>query len=181
MTTEIIPFYTNGVATPLFKEYPVEFGDSWICVTFLKDHPDLSLIAMLYKNNKYPKGTIIFSKYIHNDYPDMYYTLDKDHLANRVYTNPMYRRRGYWKIFGSLMRSIIYNYNGIIPDGSADRANAVEKAYLAMVSIGKQAKWLPNNGRMFKHMGSEIEPPREPAYPYIWYNQRAGGKVSDRS
>jgi len=179
MATEITPDTTNGIPTPSFSSYPEELGDSWIQVTFLKDHPDLSLIAMLYINSKHKKGTVIFSDYIPNDYPDMYYTLDKQHLANRVYTNPEYRRRGYWKIFGTLMRSIIYNYNGIIPDGSTDRAKAVEKAYLAMVNIGKQAKWLPNNGRMFKHLASEIEPPREPAYPYIWYNQRVGGRVSD--
>lgn len=175
MNTIITPYETNGVATPHFSQYPTEFGHSWVQVTKFENHPTLTYAVCLYINDKYPNGTIVFSKYISNDYPDMYYTLDYNHRANRVYTNPVYRRRGYWKIFGTLMRSIIYNYNGVIPDGSADRANAVEKAYLAMVRIGKQKGWLPNNGRMFNHQGSEIEPPREPAFPLIWYNQRIGG------
>ena len=175
METIITPQETNGVATPHFSQYPTEFGHSWMQITFLKDHPDLSFAVCLYINNKYPNGTIIMSKHISNDYPDMYCTLDHNHKANRLYTNPIYRKRGYWKILGTLMRSIMYSYNGVIADGSADRANAIEKAYLDMVRIGKQKKWLPNNGRMFSHQGSEIEPPREPVFPYIWYNQRIGG------
>ena len=175
MSTIITPCETNGVATPSFSNYPKELGDSWVMVTFFKDNPAVSTAVCLYINNKYPKGTIVMSKYMMNDYPDMYYILDKTNTVTRFYTNPIYRRRGYWKLFGTLMRSIMYNYNGIVPDSTDDRAFFGEKAYLAMVNIGKQKKWLKNNGRMFNHLGIEFEPPRNPAFPSIWYNQRIGG------
>jgi hypothetical protein len=178
MSTEIIPDSTDGIPTPWFSSYPEELGNSWIHNCFMEDHPSIGLVSCVYFNDKYPKGTVIFSRHILNDYPDMYITWDKKYLANRMYTNPIHRRKGYWKFVGVLLRCLMYGYNRTVVDGSDDRAFAIEKAYLKMMSFG-QKKWLPNNGRMLKHKGWEIQPPREPAYPYIWYNQRIGGKIND--
>lgn len=175
METIVTPVINNGVATPSFSQYPKEFGDSWIHVTLFDDHLTLAAIMCLYINDKHPPGTIIISKYMMNDYPDMHFTFNKNFEGERMYTNPVYRKRGYWKLFGILMRSIFYNYNGTVLESTSNRALAVERAYLAMVKLAKQKDWVPNNGRMFNHMGSEIEPPRDPAYPAVWYNQRVGG------
>ena len=186
MDTVVTHVETDGIATPSYSQYPTELGESWVQVTFFEDHPTLGGVIALYKNNRYTTGTIIFSKYILNDYPDMYLTFTKNGniagtdkntgiLADRMYTNPIYRKRGYWKFVGTLMRSIIYSYNKRILDGTTNRAMAIERAYLKMMSLGGQKRGFNNNGRMFKHSGSEIEPPREPSFPFIWYNQRIGG------
>lgn len=175
METIITPVINNGVATASFSQYPKEFGNSWVHVTLFDDHLTHAAIMCLYINDKYPNGTIIISKYIMNDYPDMHCTLNKNFEGERIYTNPTYRKRGYWKLFATLMRSVLYNYNGVVIDSTSNRALAVERAYMSMMKLVDQKRWLHNNGRMFKHMGSEIEPPRDPAYPATWYNQRLGG------
>ena len=185
--TTVSHLETDGVPTPSYSQYPSELDKSWIHVTFFEDHPKLAGVISIYKNDKYPTGTVIFSKHILNEYPDMYMTLNKGGatyatteknvvLSDRIYTNPVYRRRGYWKWAGSMMRSILYSYNGLVLDGTDDRALAIEKIYVKAMKLGGQKKWFPNNGRMFNHKGWEKEPPREPAFPYIWYNQRLGGK-----
>jgi hypothetical protein len=175
MTTNTIitPITIDGLAMADLSQYPTEFGDSWIHVCFLNGD-NLKILICLYKNNKYPNGTFVFSEYTPNDYPDMYTTIDLLYHSNRMYTNPIYRNRGYWKLLASLLRSVFYTHAQIVLEGTPNRSPIAHGIYKKVTKLVKHAT--PNTpfpgGRTFM---PEQVPPRDPAFPVVWYGQRIGG------
>ena len=184
-TTTITPITIDGHAMMSLSQYPTELGNSWIHSCSV--NADIIKISIgLYKNNKYPNGTIIFSRFTPNEYPDMYTIQAPDYLgsytdsnktveSNRMYTNPIYRRRGYWKFLASVLRSVFYNNaGGILLEGTRDRSPITNKLYATLSKVMNHNR--PNSpipgGRAFM---PEQEPPRDPASPVIWFGQRIGG------
>jgi hypothetical protein len=167
------------------SQYPTELGDSWIHACFVNSE-FIKISIGLYKNTTYPTGTIIFSQFTPNQYPDMYtiqapdqrgsYTeLNKTVESNRMYTNPIYRRRGYWKFLASVLRSVFYNNaGGILLEGTRNRSPITNRLY------GTLTKLMNHNNPNSPILGGRIsmpeqEPPRDPASPVIWFGQRIGG------
>lgn len=163
----------NEIVIPNLEDYPQELENSWIHIYKVEDHFDISYIVSFYNNDDYPRGTIIVSPFLYHIYPDSYVIFNKDNLSTRIYTNPVYRGRGYWKWIPQVLRCFFYNnFDNIYLDSSPERSMAGEKAYKKAIEIMKQKKIYVNNGRM--KLG-ELEPPRDPSFPYIWYNNRIGG------
>ncbi len=166
----------DGVPLVSLSEYPSELGPSWIHACFV-NQDTIKLSISLHKDNTYPAGTIIVSNFIRNKYPDMY-TLQKfendSFVSDRMYTNPIHRRLGYWKYLAALLRSVFYTNFNLNIEGSINRSPIADKFYKNITKILKHNS--PNSalsgGRMF--MG-EQEPPRDPMSPVIWYEQRIGG------
>lgn len=73
-------------------EYPKELVGSWWHITFFNDHPYLDGIASVYFNNKYKSGSIFYSDYMLNEYPDIYATWKKTDTEN-VNAERMYVRK----------------------------------------------------------------------------------------
>jgi hypothetical protein len=158
---------------PEFNEYPKELENTWLHVYKVKDHFDLSYIVSFYKNNDYPRGTVIVSPFLYHKYPDGYVIFDKQYFSSRIYGNPMYRGRGWWKWVPIVLRTFFYsNMNKIFVDATPERSMAGERSYKKALPYLKQKNPTINNGRM--NLG-EMEPPRDPTSPYIWYNNRVGG------
>ncbi len=74
------------------NKYPEELKGSWFNFTNIKDHPILAGICSVYFNDLYPSGTIIFSDYIINEYPEIYATWDKDYMSNKMFVSPKFRK-----------------------------------------------------------------------------------------
>jgi len=163
--TEFYIKNVEGVNIPYLNQYPEELSDSWIHICETPMHRQIAYIVSFYHNTDNPKGTIIYSHKIYNKYPDMFITLDKNFLADRMYTNPKLRKRGYWKWAAMVLRPFFYNnLNKIYIDGRRDRAPFAEKAYL------KAASMLSDTKIEYSKLKKNIWD-RDPVFPYIWYNQ----------
>jgi hypothetical protein len=173
METSVSPYFVNNeISIPELSCYPWELEDSWIhvCKTNNKKSP---YIVSFYNNKDYERGTIIYSEFIYHKYPTSYVIFNEKNLAERIYTNPVYRGRGYWKWVPLVLRCFFYNnLNKIYLDATPERSMAGERAYKKAIHLLKQKHIYINNGRM--NIG-EIDPPRDPAFPYVWYNQRIKG------
>jgi hypothetical protein len=171
MKTEVDPYFINNeISIPKLSSYPWELEDSWVhvCKTNNKRNP---YIVSFYNNKDYKRGTIIYSEFIYHKHPTSYVIFNESNLAERMYTNPKNRGRGYWKWIPLVLRCFFYNnLEKIYLDGSPERSLAAEKAYKKAVALLKQKSIYINNGRRV-HL-EETTPPRDPAFPYIWYNQR---------
>jgi hypothetical protein len=92
-----------------------------------------------------------------------------------MYTNPIYRRRGYWKFLASVLRSVFYNNaGGILLEGTRNRSPITNRLY------GTLTKLMNHNNPNSPILGGRVsmpeqEPPRDPASPVIWFGQRIGG------
>lgn len=183
--TVITPIVVDGHSMMDLSQYPTELGDSWIHSCFVNSNL-IKISIGLYKNNKYPSGTIIFSEFTPNQYPDMYTIhapdqidhsgkLEKTIESNRMYTNPIYRRRGYWKFLCSVLLPVFYhNAGGIILEGTRNRSPITDKLYK------KLSKMINHKNQNFPQAGGRIdmleqEPPRDPMLPIVWFGQRIGG------
>jgi hypothetical protein len=98
-------------------EYPIELYGSWWHVTFFKDHPTLDGMASVYFNDKYKSGTIFYSDYLLNEYPDIYATWSKTNTntvnANRMHMNKSLRGKSLGPI-SILYGAAILNHFGKI-------------------------------------------------------------------
>jgi hypothetical protein len=176
MSTVLNAVELNGISLVELSEYPSELGQSWIHASFINGSV-IDLSISLYKDNAYPNGTIIVSEFVRNKYPDMY-TLQKfegsNFVSDRMYTNPVYRRLGYWKYLAGLLRSVFYTNFNLVIEGSTNRSPIANKFYKNISKVLKHNS--PNspviNGRI---LANEQEPPRDPISPIIWYEQRVGG------
>lgn len=176
MSTVLNAVEIDGISLVELSEYPSELGQSWIHASFINGSV-INLSVSLYKDNMYPEGTIIVSEFIRNKYPDMY-TLQKfeedSFVSDRMYTNPIYRRLGYWKYLAGLLRSVFYTNFNLVIEGSKNRSPVADKFYKKISRVLSHNS--PNSpiigGRLFMN---EQEPPRDPTSPVIWYEQRIGG------
>jgi hypothetical protein len=176
--TNVVTNTVNEKKIPYLSSFPKELENVWVHVHKFENHPTLSLVVSLYKNDDFKKGTIIISPYFYHKYPDVYcvYTKDVDgetHIGTRAYTNPKYRGRGYWKWFILFLRSFLYNNLQMYTDVSPERNSFMEKAYKnVQKTINYEYDKYKNDGKMYT---KEYQEPRDPCFPDIWYNHRIGG------
>lgn len=160
---------------PIFKSIPKEFENSWIKITKL-NLEKTKHVACFYFNDKYPSGTVIVSNKVDDSYPDIYVTFDKNNQAERLYINPLMRKKGYLHIVPLVLRKCFWEYLGIIVDGSTDRSYKADRAYNIAKEILNETPSLNNKiENLSANARYEIEPPRDPIYPNVWSNQRIGG------
>lgn len=146
-------------------DYPEELKGSWIQLTFLPDHPVLDGICCLYFNDKHPSGTVLFSEYIDNEYPDIYATWDKDIYSNRMLINPIIRNRGIasaglnygTRILLSTGKVLKYYPNDFNP------GNALWKAAFGDVIVSEGAE---------DHSPTDEESFEQPIYPHVFFYKR---------
>lgn len=154
--------------------FPEKLTGFWVHVCVKPDHKTFTYIVSIYKNNQYPTGTVILSEYLPYTYPDMYMCVDNKYHAIRVYTNPTHRRNGYWVSFGVFFKSFFATQFGVDLEAPFDRSRVTDRIYAKARRIAGQAFATPTlkGGRIDQ---DEMEPPRDPAFPVIWFGQRIGG------
>lgn len=155
-------------------DFPKELDGFWVHVCVEPDHKDFTYIISIYKNNQYPTGTLIFSKYLPYAYPDMYVCIDSNYYTIRMYTSPLYRRRGYWVLFGVFFKSFFATQLNVHLEAPPDRSKLADRIYARARKLAGQTYSTPvlRGGRIDQ---DEMEPPRDPAFPLIWFGQRIGG------
>lgn len=163
----------NG-AQYLNFSFPEKLTGFWVHVCVEPDNPGYTYIVSIYKNDAYPTGTVILSKYMPYEYPDMYMCVDTNYQAIRVYTNPIHRRNGYWVAFGVFFKTFFAEQFGVDLEAPFDRSKWTDKIYNKARKIYGQSFVTPvlRGGRIDQ---DEMEPPRDPAFPLIWFGQRIGG------
>jgi hypothetical protein len=179
--TEFVPEVINNNKLIFdIQSKPKNLKNFWAVVTKIKRHPFISHAVAIYINDKKPNGTIIYSNYFYHEYPDLYVIYDKDNNAIRVYTGILHRNKRYWEYFAFLFRNFFYFNLDIYTDIAKDRTDYAEKMYLRIVdsvsdrlSSGKDYYNPISNART---EFSEENIPRDPCFPYIWYNHRMAGK-----
>lgn len=173
--------FKKKISSDLFLDkYPEKLNSYWIQITELKDNNIIKYCVSFYKNKKYPPGTIIVSNYILNDYPDLYLTIDRNLLANRVYTNPKLRPSGAWKWIGVITRLFFYNnLNKQKIDVPSKRSFITDIAYNNTKKILKEKHIYKKND--VEKIFELTEPPRDFLYPALWYNKRVKRILSNES
>ena len=162
------------------KSKPENLENFWAVVTKIKRHTFISYAISIYINNDFPPGTIIHSNYFYHKYPDLYVIYDKHHNAIRIYTGLEHRNKKYWEYFVFLFRNFFYCNLNIYTDIAEDRTDYAEKMYLTIMESINNLVALEEEHYNFspniKINFSEKEIPRDPCFPYIWYNHRMVGK-----
>jgi hypothetical protein len=180
MATKVKFKKNNNVVTIDLDKFPEELENSWCFIhDFKNNHNMYSYMFCLYNNDDFPKGTVIISPYFYHKYPDIYSLYskpneDKVMFATRVHVNPKHRGKQWMIWYAYITRDIFWNNFGFIADVTSDRNKKVESWYKRYTELSGQEMKTQNNGRM--NYPSE-EMPRDPAYPYIWYNNRISEKV----
>jgi hypothetical protein len=172
--TKIILMDIDGHSIPSISSYPEELSNSWIHICKTPMHRQIAYIVSIYHNSDNPKGTIIFSNKIYNFYPDMFVTFDKNGLADKMYTRPDLRKKGYWKWVPLVLRPFFYNnLNKTYVDGRQDRSTFADKAYAKAIKMLGQ---IPVEQKKFK---DSFVWRRDPINDYIWYNKRIEGFLNE--
>lgn len=162
-------------SVPLFSSIPDQLKGSWIHITKV-DLKMVNYVIGVYFNNKYPEGTIIISDMIPSEYPDMYATVNKNSITERVYITPNYRKKGLLAVFGLIGRFVFYQYLNMTVDVSFDSSEKNKKAMQIFKStLNEKIEKFPKE-KMSAISLFDINPPRDPVYPNIWHEHRAGGK-----
>ena len=164
---------SNG-AQYLHFDFPEKLTGFWVHVCVEPDTKDFTYIVSIYKNNLHPTGTVLLSNTLPYDYPDMYMCVDNNYHAIRVYTNPIHRRNGYWVLFGVFFKSFFATQFYVNLEAPFDRSKLTDRIYAKARHIVGQTFVTPtlSGGRIDN---PEMEPPRDPAFPLIWFSQRIGG------
>lgn len=114
-------------STADFGDWPKNLDGWWMHLAFLNDHPTMGGICQFYFNDKQESGTISYSDYMLNDYPDGYGTWKKQADISLIFADRVWLRndlRGN-KIGPSLLVEVMkfYEYMGKI--ASIDKTNSV--------------------------------------------------------
>jgi hypothetical protein len=165
---------TTDGAQYLLYNFPEKLYGFWVHVCVEPENPGYTYIVSIYKNEENPTGTVVVSKYMPYEYPDMYMCVDTKYQAIRVYTNPLHRRNGYWVAFGVFFKYFFAEQFGVDLEAPFDRSKWTDKIYTKARKIYGQTFITPvlKGGRIDQ---DEMEPPRDPAFPLIWFGQRIGG------
>ena len=156
------------------SNFPAELKGFWVHVCVEPDHKDFTYIISIYKNNQYPTGTVILSKYLPYEYPDMYVCISSNYLTVRMYTSPLHRRNGYWVLFGVFLKSFFSTHLGVELEAPPDRSKLADRIYARARKVaGQTFATIPLRGGRIDQ--DEMEAPRDPAFPLIWFGQRIGG------
>lgn len=165
----------NNHSVPLFSSIPDQLKGSWIHITKV-DLIKINYVIGVYFNNKYPEGTIVISDMMPVEYPDMYATVNKNLITERVYITPSYRKKGLLAVFGLVGRFIFYKYLDMIADISFDSSEKNKKAMQILKStLNEKIEDFPEENKSAISI-FDINPPRDPVYPNVWHKHRAGGK-----
>jgi hypothetical protein len=164
---------SNG-AQYLHHNLPAELDGFWVHVCVEPDQKDYTYIVSIYKNDEHPTGTIVLSKYLPYAYPDMYVCIDNNYHTVRMYTNPIHRRNGYWVLFGAFLKPFFAKQFNVELEAPSDRSKLADRIYArARLLAGQTFATTPLRGGRIDQ--DEMEPPRDPAFPLIWFGQRIGG------
>ena len=164
---------SNG-AQYLQFDFHAELDGFWVHVCVEPDHKDFTYIVSIYKNDKHTTGTVVLSDTLPYAYPDMYMCVDNRHHAIRVYTNPVHRRNGYWVLFGAFLKSFFATHFNVELEAPPDRSKLADRIYARARKVaGQTFATTPLRGGRIDQ--DEMEAPRDPAFPLIWFGQRIGG------
>jgi hypothetical protein len=179
MIVDFVPEVTEENALIFdIKSKPKNLKNFWAVVTKIDRHPFISQAIAIYVNQDFPSGTIIVSKYFYHKYPDFYVVYDKENNAMRVYTSPPYRGNKNWEYFALLFKNFFYLNLGEHTNLSQDRSVIGEEMYLkikkSVLEKGEDLESFFNPATNIRNDFSEKDVPRDPCFPYIWYNHRMG-------
>jgi hypothetical protein len=161
---------------PIFSAWPKELSGWWMQITKVS-LVQTGWVCQFYCNDTHPEGTVITSEFIQKDYPDMYLLVDHDGTVDRVYINPAYRKRGLLAVSGPILRSLMYEFFNIIVETTTDSSLKTKKGIVeAYGSIGEYIPSRKPEELLSDISVSDILPPRDPVYPFIWVKERVGGK-----
>lgn len=166
----------NEKAIPIFSAWPNELSGGWLQITEVSLH-QTKWVCQFYFNDIYPEGTILVSTFISKDYPDIYLLIDHDGTIDRVYINPVYRKKG---LLGStcILRTIMYDLFNIIIDTTTDSNLKTHKGIISGYAVGSEKIPERKPEQFLSDISiQDILPPRDPVYPFVWVNERPGGKI----
>lgn len=178
--TNVTPKFDGKVLTADLDKFPEELGNSWIIIHKFENHPFYSYMFCMYHNDDFPAGTIIVSPYFYHKYPDVYSLYakknkDNVYLGVRASVNPRHRGKGWWTWYAYLTRVIFWGNFKIVVDVTPDRNTKMENFYKKASKLFNHKNKTENDGRI---KSPDQEMPRDSSFPYTWYNQRIGGKIS---
>ena len=162
---------------PVFSSWPKELSGWWLQIT------EVSLlqtkyVAGFYFNDKKAEGSVIVSSFLPKEYPDIYCLIGKDSVVDRVYVNPVYRKKGYLAPCAPILRSVIYAIFNLIIEATKDQSPKIYQAMGEAYRVLGEPIPLRNPEESLSEMAlHDIEPPRDPVFPFTWASERAGGKI----
>lgn len=166
----------EGKIVPIFSAWPKELAGWWLQIT------EVSLlqtrwVCQFYFNDSHPEGTVIVSSLVLKEYPDMYLLVDHDGTVDRVYINPVHRKKGLLAVSGPILRTLMYEFFNIIVETTTDSSLKTKKGIVGAYESG--GEYIPQ--RQSEDLLSDISvgdvlPPRDPVYPFVWVKERPGGK-----
>ena len=155
---------------PIFSAWPKELAGWWLQITEVSLF-QTKYVASFYFNNKNPEGSVLVSSFLPKEYPDIYCLIGNDSVVDRVYVNPVYRKRGFLSPCGPVLRSVMYSIFNLIVEATKDQSPKIYKAIGEPVPLRNQEEDLSEMSLQ------NIEPPRDPAFPFVWASERTGGKI----
>jgi hypothetical protein len=165
------------------KSYPEELGKFWTVVTKIEDHPLISYVASIYINDDFMPGTIIESSFFYHKYPDLHVVYDKDIFAIRIYTSPFHRGKKHWEYLALVLRNFFYSNLNIYTDISSDRTILAQNMYKTLrKNVIKDTDLTEEDDKTpykIRNNLLEKEIPRDPCFPYTWYNHRMAEKINE--
>jgi hypothetical protein len=167
----------NGKIIPLFSAWPKELSGWWLQIT------EVSLlqtrwVCQFYFNDINPEGTVVVSNFVKKEYPDMYLLVDHDGTVDRVYINPVYRKKGLLAVSGPILRTLMYEFFNIIVETTTDSSLKTKSGIVgAYESIGEYIPPRKSEEVLSDISIGDILPPRDPVYPFVWAKERPGGKI----
>lgn len=168
----------DGKKFPKINLYPEELKNSWIQITTFYDEHPLKGIISLYIDDEYPKGTIVFSKFIKNKYPDAYISFFHNGHVSRVYTSPKYRKQGILTMLGVIGRTLLWKPYGVFLDHAIESSPLADKTHARAISqmIGQDDVNITKNTKDYlkpeKLWDGEKMPPRNPFLPGTYFYKR---------
>jgi hypothetical protein len=162
---------------PIFSSWPKELAGWWLHITEV-DLFQTRMVAGFYFNDKNPEGSVLISKCLPKEYPDIYCLIGKDSVVDRVYVNPIYRKKGFLAPCAPILRSIIYEIFNLIIEATKDQSPKIYQAMGEAYRVLGEPVPSRNPEESLSEMAlDDIEPPRDPVFPFTWASERAGGKI----
>jgi hypothetical protein len=160
---------------PVFSSMPDQLKGSWMHITKV-DLPKVNYVIGIYFNNKYPENTVVVSEIMPTEYPDLYATVNKYSITERVYITPEHRKKGLLAVFGLVGRFVFYKYINMTVDIVKETSKKNKKATeIFKLVLNEKIEDSPLETKSAASL-FDIDPPRDPVYPNIWHEHRAGGK-----
>lgn len=164
-------------AIPVFSAWPKELSGWWLQITEVSLF-QTKFVAGFYFNDKKPEGSVTVSSFIPKEYPDIYCLIGKDSVVDRVYVNPVYRKKGYLAPCAPILRSVIYSIFNLIIEATKDQSPKIYQAMGEAYRVLGEPIPLRNPEESLSEMAlHDIDPPRDPVFPFVWASERAGGKI----